>query len=38
MTGMTEMTGMTGIIRMTGKSGMICMTKEDWNDYGDWDD
>ena len=38
MTGMTEMTGMTGIIRMTGKSGMICMTKDDWNDYGDWDD
>ena len=38
MTGMTEMTGMTGIIRMTGKSGMICMTKDDWNDYGEWDD
>ena len=38
MTGMTEMTGMTGIIRMTGKSGMICMTKDDWNDYSEWDD
>ena len=38
MTGMTEMTGMTGIIKMTGKSGMICMTKDDWNDYGEWDD